>query len=226
MNLFIKLAAMSCLAASALCAAEAKGQSFGIYGGAGITDFDGSDVKNVESSFGFSAGVMTDISIANNISFAPHTLLSYRSAQSDNDDNGSLEISEMNVDVPLILRVHLPEGGYLGVGPFLSLNLSSNTSITLEAEDEELSLDFDNSSRETVYYGITANIGYNVSAELAVDLRLDYGLSDITIMNMMDVAHTIEKERGESFSETDKEYFDIKFKANSFALTLGMSYLF
>jgi len=80
--------------------------------------------------------------------------------------SGSADMSEMGLDVPVMVRYNLGEI-FVQAGPQIGFNISSKT------EDE------DNDNRAALEYGLTGGAGYKVTEQISVDARYYYGLSTI-----------------------------------------------
>ena len=89
------------------------------------------------------------------------------------------DISVWEIDVPLLVRIDIPEGTeiledfFVEVGPQLGVNLSSSDSYEIPGYEGK-----DIITPATLEAGLTLGVGYELSREMAVDLRFYRAFTD------------------------------------------------
>ena len=117
------------------------------------------------------------------IHFTPELLFRY-AKYSQEDDLGDYEFSQMNIEIPLLVRANATPKFYAYIGPQLGLNLSNDVSLKAKvankagggtinyAVDEKI-------EQETFGFSIAVGAGYYVIDKLALDFRVGFGLTEL-----------------------------------------------
>ena len=158
--------------------------TFGVRASIGLNWLAGGDADTWgwEMGFEFSAGGIMSINLSSMLHIVPEVAIAYRMNSYEYTSENittSGDISAWEIDVPLLVRVDLPEGTeiledmFIEAGPQLSLNLSSSDSYEFGTNEGE-----DIIKPATLEGGIAIGVGYALSREMAVDLRFDRAFTD------------------------------------------------
>ena len=139
-----------------------SGQSFGLKGGAAITNFIGADVENSDANTGFYFGAFMKLS-EGNIEWMPEVLFHQKGAKEDGVD-GLFLVNYL--DLGLNGLFHFNDEFALSIGPYLGY-LASGT-----LGDESIT-EWDQFNR--IEFGSNFGAIYNINDLLHLDLR--YGLA-------------------------------------------------
>lgn len=186
----------------------------------------------MESGVGLQVGATAQFDVIDKLSFNPELLFSWRNSSMEMEmpdlfgelgmgQNITMEnsLSEMAVDVPLLMRYEVIPSLFIQAGPQVNYVFSSksttkfSTSEGSEESDEDV-LD----SRNQLELGLTGGIGYQINSQISVDLRYQYGL--------------LNSNKDEDEELPEDEYSDESnmssgsLEANPFHIMLGVSYLF
>ena len=117
------------------------------------------------------------------IHFTPELLFRYASYSQD-DDLGEREFSQMDLEIPLLVRANATPKFYAYIGPQLGLNLSSDVSLKAKVADKVSGGTTAHSVPEKVEqtsFGLSVAVGggYYVMDKLGVDLRIGFGLTEL-----------------------------------------------
>jgi hypothetical protein len=139
-------------------------QSFGLKGGAAITTFSGSDVKNVDSRTGFYFGSFMKLGDGN-IRYSPEVIFHQKGAIEDTN-----EIKINYIDISVNGNFHINDELALVLGPYFAYAISGTDNV--------------GSIKDWNIYNKTefgANIGatYELNDLLCVDLRYGLAFSDV-----------------------------------------------
>lgn len=90
--------------------------------------------------------------------------------------NLELEISQWYFEIPLLFRIQTAPGLFFNLGPVLSINMSSEISVSIVSEDVS-------EYTASAVFGLIAGLGYSVDLgngqKLDIDFRFQMGLSSL-----------------------------------------------
>ena len=158
--------------------------TFGVRASIGLNWLAGGDTDTWgwETGFEFSAGGIMSINLSSMLHIVPEVAIAYRMNSYEYTSENittSGDISAWEIDVPLLVRVDLPEGTeiledmFIEAGPQLGLSLSSSDSYEFGNYEGE-----DIITPATLEAGIAIGVGYALSREMAVDLRFYRAFTD------------------------------------------------
>lgn len=139
-------------------------QSFGLKGGAAITTFSGSDVKNVDSRTGFYFGSFMKLGDGN-IRYSPEVILHQKGAI-----DSANEIKMNYVDIAVNGNFHINDELALVLGPYFAYAISGST-------DDGSITDWDIYNKTE--FGANIGATYELNDLLCVDLRYGLAFSDV-----------------------------------------------
>lgn len=173
MNVIVKLAAVALFASSAALASP----HFGIQVGAGLTGFNGDDAEDIDASIGLAVGGTMVMPLGNNLAFNPQVMFAYRTASataSYEELDYESTLTDMAIEVPVLLRYSIVPNFYVQAGPQLGLLISSESETEWgdESETEDILDD-----RAKLEYGLAVGAGFQITENWAVDLKYNYGLN-------------------------------------------------
>jgi hypothetical protein len=143
-----------------------SGQSFGLKGGAAITNFIGADVENSDANTGFYLGAFMKLG-EGNIEWMPEILFHQKGAKSD----GGNVLQVMNyIDIGVNGLFHINDELALAIGPYLGYAASGTL-------DGKSITDWDGANR--VEFGSNLGAIYNLNDLLHLDLRYGIAFTDI-----------------------------------------------
>lgn len=174
MNRFMKLATATLFAASAALASP----HFGIQAGLGLNGFNGDDAKDVNAGLGLAVGGTMVMPLGSGLAFNPQLLFAYRTSSMEGDLMGaSFEATntDMALNMPLLVRYSIMPELFVQAGPELGLLLSSESESDYAGSTTTTDI---KSNRKTLEYGLAVGLGYQITPEIAVDLKYNYGLND------------------------------------------------
>ncbi len=158
--------------------------TFGVRGSVGLNWLAGSDADKwgFETGFAFGVGGMMSINLSSMWHIVPEVAVSYRMNDFEYTTGGvktTGDWSAWTLDIPLLVRVNLPDGTeivediYVEAGLRLGVNLSSSDSYEFGNESGE-----DIVSVARLETGFALGVGYEISREMAVDLRFFRAFTD------------------------------------------------
>lgn len=190
MNNLIKVAMMALAFASF---SMAEGLSVGGHVSGAYSAFWGdSDMEDFWGP-GFNAGVALYLPFTPSIGFNPEVTFGYRS-ESDEETDEELkmtgDLSQMNIDIPLLFRFNVVSGLFFEAGPFMSLVLSDNFDYTVEYNGEDVTDEYEAAAaaegetiegpdQNTFEMGILAGVGYSITQKIDIDARFGLGLTKL-----------------------------------------------
>jgi len=146
-------------------------------------DWSGGENDENPGGIDLEGGAVGRIVLTPTIHFAPELLFRYASYSQD-DDLGEREFSQMDLEIPLLVRANATPKFYAYIGPQLGLNLSSDVSLKAKVADKVSGGTTTHSVPETVEqtsFGLSVAVGggYYVMDKLGVDLRIGFGLTEL-----------------------------------------------
>lgn len=158
--------------------------TFGVRASIGLNWLAGGDADTWgwETGFEFSAGGIMSINLSSMLHIVPEVAIAYRmNSYEYTSENITTtgDLSAWEIDVPLLVRVDIPEGTeiledmFVKAGPQLGINLSSSDSYEFGNYEGD-----DIITPATLEAGIAIGVGYELSREMAVDLRFYRAFTD------------------------------------------------
>jgi len=146
-------------------------------------DWSGGENDENPGGIDLELGAVGRYEISSLIHFTPELLFRYASYSQD-DDLGEREFSQMDLEIPLLVRANATPKFYAYIGPQLGLNLSSDVSLKAKVADKVSGGTTTHSVPETVEqtsFGLSVAVGggYYVMDKLGVDLRIGFGLTEL-----------------------------------------------
>ena len=146
-------------------------------------DWSGGENDENPGGIDLEGGAVGRIVLTPTIHFTPELLFRYASYSQD-DDLGEREFSQMDLEIPLLVRANATPKFYAYIGPQLGLNLSSDVSLKAKVADKVSGGTTTHSVPEKVEqtsfgFGIAVGAGYYVMDKLGVDLRIGFGLTEL-----------------------------------------------
>jgi len=190
MNNLIKVAMMALAFASF---SMAEGLSVGGHVSGAYSAFWGdSDMEDFWGP-GFNAGIALYLPFTPSIGFNPEVTFGYRSESNEETEEGlkmTGDLSQMNIDIPLLFRFNVVSGLFFEAGPFMSLALSDNFDYTaeyngedvtaaVEAEAEAAGEPIEGPDQKFFEMGILAGVGYSITQKIDIDARFGLGLTKL-----------------------------------------------
>ncbi len=186
MNNLIKIAMMALALASF---SMAEGVSLGGHVSGAYSAFWGdSDVEDFWG-LGFNAGVALYLPFTPSIGFNPEVTFGYRSESDEETEEGlkiTGDLSQMNIDIPLLFRFNVVSGLFFEAGPFMSLVLSDDFDYTMEYDGEDVTDEYEAEGGEFKWpdqkffeMGILAGVGYSITQKIDIDARFGLGLTKL-----------------------------------------------
>ena len=141
------------------------------------SNWDEADPRN-----GLVLGFSSEYILTNNISFQPELLFSCQGAKYS---DGSYELIDVTnyLNVPLMFKYKMFESFNFQIGPQIGLLLSSKGKIT--ENNEERDEDYSEDTKD-LDLGINIGVGYEFNSSMFVDLRYNWGFTDIVKDNSGD----------------------------------------
>lgn len=173
MNVIVKLATVALFASSAALASP----HFGIQVGTGLAGFNGDDAEEVDAGIGFAVGGTMVMPLGSGLAFNPQVMFAYRTASataSYEELDYESTLTDMAIEVPVLLRYSIVPNFYVQAGPQLGLLISSESETEWgdESETEDILDD-----RAKLEYGLAVGAGFQITENWAVDLKYNYGLN-------------------------------------------------
>ena len=146
-------------------------------------DWSGGENDEKPGGIDLELGAVGRYEISSLIHFTPELLFRYASYSQD-DDLGEREFSQMDLEIPLLVRANATPKFYAYIGPQLGLNLSSDVSLKAKVADKVSGGTTVHSVSEKVEqtsFGLSVAVGggYYVMDKLGVDLRIGFGLTEL-----------------------------------------------
>ena len=146
-------------------------------------DWSGGENDEKPGGIDLELGAVGRYEISSLIHFTPELLFRYASYSQD-DDLGEREFSQMDLEIPLLVRANATPKFYAYIGPQLGLNLSSDVSLKAKVADKISGGTTVHSVSEKVEqtsFGLSVAVGggYYVMDKLGVDLRIGFGLTEL-----------------------------------------------
>ena len=146
-------------------------------------DWSGGENDENPGGIDLELGAVGRYEISSLIHFTPELLFRYASYSQD-DDLGEREFSQMDLEIPLLVRANATPKFYAYIGPQLGLNLSSDVSLKAKVADKISGGTTVHSVSEKVEqtsFGLSVAVGggYYVMDKLGVDLRIGFGLTEL-----------------------------------------------
>ncbi len=156
------------LIVSFVFASNISAQSFGLKGGATITNFIGSDADllDTESRKGFFLGAFMKLG-EGNIEWMPEVLFHQKGAQ---EDGGDSELSMNYLDIGVNGLFHINDELALAIGPYMGYAVSGTT------ENGSIT-DWDDINR--IEFGTNLGAIYNINDLLHLDLKYGIAFTDV-----------------------------------------------
>lgn len=167
------------------------GSSFGIRAGVNFQNLNGQALGNdldYKIKTGFNVGVNAEIPLADEFYLQPGLLFTTKGADLDNNSNGKINISYLELPVNFLYKPMLGTGHLLlGVGPYAGYALGGK----IKSDNNDVDLEFDSelTGGEVVRYGYTMKrfdfggnllFGYEFSNGLSAQLNAQLGLTNIS----------------------------------------------
>ncbi len=158
--------------------------TFGVRASVGLNWLAGGDAETWgwNTGFEFSAGGIMSINLSSMLHIVPEVAIAYRMNSYEYTSEKITttgDISSWEIDVPLLMRFDIPAGTeiledfFIEVGPQLGINISSSDSYEFGNYSGD-----DIISPATLEAGLTLGFGYELSREMAVDLRFYRAFTD------------------------------------------------
>jgi len=146
-------------------------------------DWSGGENDENPGGIDLELGAVGRYEISSLIHFTPELLFRYASYSQD-DDLGEREFSQMDLEIPLLVRANATPKFYAYIGPQLGLNLSSDVSLKAKVADKvsgETTAHSVSEKVEQTSFGLSVAVGggYYVMDKLGVDLRIGFGLTEL-----------------------------------------------
>ncbi len=137
-----------------------------------------------DSKIGFTAGILADFPLQDNLSFQPSLNFTQKGASTKDDSFGTEKITLNYLEVPLNLVFKIGERGqaYFGLGPVLSVGLSGKDKFEFEGSTEEEDITFgSNEDEDLKRFEFSGNIlaGYMITGGLSITANYNMGISSI-----------------------------------------------
>ncbi len=171
--------------------AVSQSPTFGVQAGITLANekakFENTSEKN-DSKIGFTAGVLADFPLQENLSFQPSINFTQKGGKSKENDFGSEKITLNYLEVPLNFVYKVGERGqaYFGLGPVLSVGLSGKDKFEFEGATEEEDITFgSNEDEDLKRFEFSGNIlaGYMITDGLSITANYNMGISSIVHSN-------------------------------------------
>lgn len=190
MNNLIKVSMMALAFASF---SMAEGLSVGGHVSGAYSAFWGdSDMEDFWGP-GFNAGIALYLPFTPSIGFNPEVTFGYRSESNEETEEGlkmTGDLSQMNIDIPLLFRFNVVSGLFFEAGPFMSLALSDNFDYTAEYNGEDVTDEYEAAAaaegetiegpdQNTFEMGILLGVGYSITQKIDIDARFGLGLTKL-----------------------------------------------
>ena len=157
----------------------------GLRAGVSLADLHGADVTQGQPLAAFQGGVFVDYALTPSLSLHPEANLAFKGATHDVSINGFpfSKASVSYLQVPVLLKYTSPTAWRGAAKPTLFLGPALNLNITKDLEGQILddvpgSFSVDQQVK-TLSYGLVVGLGATVRDVYVVDIRYDYGLSNI-----------------------------------------------
>jgi len=172
----------------------AKPLTYGVKGGVSFNHFLGDIPINLDSKIytGFTAGIFVNYKVSDKFSIQPEILYSVKGSNFEEFDYSfeDLQILNFNLDlyiktdwieIPILGMYHINEDLTLFGGPFIGFYLNGKVvakpSVAIFGVDLEYDIKSDNLRLPD--YGIVLGAAYNISKNIAVQGRWEYGIQDL-----------------------------------------------
>ncbi len=149
---------------------------FGVKSGLNLSTMVGDDVSDVDSKIDFYVGTFVNIPITQSFSFQPEVIYSREGSKSDYDGT-DVDLNADYLNMPLLFKFSAKKLS-IYVGPQIGYLLKAE--VEGEVEGMTASMDIKDEMEAAVF---SFNVGacYNLSDNLALDLRYNRGLSSMAI---------------------------------------------
>jgi len=185
---------LGCTFLTLMTAAFSQNARFGIQAGTAIASQkakqSGVSITS-DSKVGFTLGVISDISIAENFTFQPSLNFTQKGSKFNiNDGSESMEATQtLNyIDLPLNLLYHAPAGKgkfFAGLGPVVNYGISGKAKVKMGGESTSEDINFGSNQDEDDYkpFEFSGNVlaGYEFSNGVFVTANYNAGLSNIAV---------------------------------------------
>ena len=146
-------------------------------------DWSGSENDENPGGIDLEGGAMGRIVLTPLIHFTPELLFRYANYSQD-DDFGERKFTQMDLEIPLLIRANATPKFYAYIGPQLGLNLSSDVTLEANVSAKVPGGSSTHSISEEIEhavfsFGVAVGAGYYVIENLAIDLRVGFGLSEL-----------------------------------------------
>ena len=143
---------------------------------------------------GFNAGIALYLPFTPSIGFNPEVTFGYRSESNEEtiaeEVKLKVDLSQMNIDIPLLFRFNVVSGLFFEAGPFMSLALSDNFDYTAEYNGEDVTDEYEAAAaaegetiegpdQNTFEMGILLGVGYSITQKIDIDARFGLGLTKL-----------------------------------------------
>lgn len=146
-------------------------------------DWSGGENDENPGGLDLELGVVGRYEVTSLIHFTPELLFRYANYSQD-DELGERKFSQIDLEIPLLVRANASPKLYAYIGPQLGLNLSGDVSLKAKVVDKVSGGTSPHSIPEKVEqtafgFSIAAGVGYYVMDKLGVDFRVSLGLSEL-----------------------------------------------
>ena len=146
-------------------------------------DWSGGENDETPGGLDLEAGVAGRFVITPVIHFTPELLFHY-AKYTQEDESGDREFTQMNAQIPLLIRANATPKFYAYVGPQLKFNLDNDVSIKAKVSNKASSgttihVIPDKVEQAKFGIGAAAGAGYYVIENLSVDMRIYLGLNEL-----------------------------------------------
>jgi len=157
-----------CLASIATASAQF---SVGAKAGAQLTNFTGDGADGLDSKIGYYGGVYGRMKFTENIGAQAEILYSAQGAKYDMLGE-TVKWNADYINVPILFQYHLPVGLYFETGPQVGFLMNAKAKSDDHTEDLK-------DGAEKIDFSWAAGAGYQITKEIGVNARYNFGLSKI-----------------------------------------------
>lgn len=147
---------------------NAQDVNFGLKAGLNISNFTGGDADR-NSLLGLHIGGFAEIELSDKFSLQPELLYSFQGSEA----NDEVKVKVDYLIIPLMAKYYLSEKFSIEAGPQIGFLINDkaefNGSDIPDADTDASSFDF----------GLNAGIGYDISSNLLVQARYNYGITTV-----------------------------------------------
>lgn len=144
-------------------------------------DWSGGDNEGNPSGLDLQVGIMGRYEISPLLHFTPEILFRYGDYEQELNQ-ADYELSQMDIQIPLLIRANATPKLYGYIGPQLNFNVHSKTTLNVTNDKwlvkPSMSMG-DGVEQETFSFGITAGMGFYIIENLGADIRAHIGFTEL-----------------------------------------------